>query len=85
MNLWNFRGVSVIFYYFMLQNKQYHRHIMQCDVTLCVNYISNKGEYLDKDHRKPKFEKRSYYIANSSYLSNAITKMFDDKISFHRH
>ena len=43
-------AVSVIFYCYMLQNKQSHRPlVMQCDVTRCVICISNNVEYLDKE------------------------------------
>ena len=39
--------VLVIFYYYMLQNKQWIL-IMQNDVGVCVICIFNKVEYLDK-------------------------------------
>ena len=39
--------VLVIYYYYMLQNKQWIL-IMQNDVGVCVICIFNKVEYLDK-------------------------------------
>ena len=42
--------VLVIFHYYMLQNKQSNRYpIIQYDVGVCVIYVSNKVEYLDKE------------------------------------
>ena len=46
---------------------------MQCDahdVTRCIIFISNKVEYLDKEHSLQKFYQRSY-IAILSDLCNA--------------
>ena len=40
--------VLVIFHYYLLQNKQSNRYIIQYDVTGCVIVKSNKTEYLQK-------------------------------------
>ena len=39
----------VIFHYYMLQNKQSNRYLLQYDVGDCAICISNKVEYLDKE------------------------------------
>ena len=51
-------AVSVIFYYYMPQNKQSHRHsLCTHDVTRCIICISNKVRYLDKEHSYKNFTK----------------------------
>ena len=46
-------------HYYMLQNKQSHRHIIQYDVSGCIICTSNKLEYLDK--RVTKIEPKKFY------------------------
>ena len=53
--------------------KLFSKIVMQCDahdVTRCIIFISNKVEYLDKEHSLQKFYQRSY-IAILSDLCNA--------------
>ena len=45
------RVLLVIFHYYMLQNKQSNRDIIQYDVGGCVLCIPNDVEYLDKERR----------------------------------
>ena len=56
--------------------------MMQCDVTHCVICISNKFEYLGKEHSY-KNSNKGNCIVISSDLCNAIKKILD-KISCHR-
>ena len=44
---------------------------MQCDVTRCIICISNKVEYLDKEHSS---YKKFYQIVILSNLCNEIKK-----------
>ena len=57
---------------------------MQCDVTRCIICISNKVEYLDKEHSHKNSTKEVIYILISSDLCNEIKKILDE-ISYHRH
>ena len=57
---------------------------MQCDVTHSIICISNKVEYLDKEHSYKNSTKEVIYILISSDLCNEIKKILDE-ISYHRH
>ena len=56
---------------------------MQCDVTRCIIWISNKAEYFDKERSYKDSNKRSYIVILSD-LCNATKKILH-KFSFHRH
>ena len=57
---------------------------MQCDVTRCIICLSNKVEYLDKEHSYKILPKKLYSFVNLSDLCNVIEKILDT-ILCHKH
>ena len=76
-------AVSVIFYYYMPQNKQAQRHSLCSVMSHVVLFAYPIKLNIWIRTQLQKFYQRSY-IVNLTHLSNAIKKIVD-KISFHRH